>query len=100
MSSRAGPLRLTPHIRDLLKSLNHLTVDSVSQTPFVLDWGDPRGPAFYFDQASAEGYSQLPVRQGRSIDRIISTRELSGARSWDEVGAGEPIKVDDLVARD
>lgn len=91
---------MPPLIRELLTSLRQLTVGSVSQEPFVLAWGDPRGPQFFFAHASTEGFTQLPVRTGRSIDRIVDTLELEGVSDWDSAPNGRPIMVDDLVARD
>jgi hypothetical protein len=89
-----------PQIRELLSSVGHLTVDSVSQAPFCLEWGDPRGPRFFRDHASAEGYTALPVREGRSINCIVQTAELADVTDWARVPLGRPIEVDDLVARD
>jgi hypothetical protein len=91
---------MPPQLRELLSSVDHLTVDSVSQTPFVLEWGDERGPRHFYAHAQAEGFTQLPVRQGRSITRILTTADLARVNDWPDPSIGRPIEVDDLVSRD
>jgi len=91
---------MPPQIRDLLTSLNQLTVASVSQVPFVVPWEDPRGPAFFFEQATAERYTQLPILRDRSIRRIVETAALANVTEWDSAPDGRRIEVEDLVARD
>jgi hypothetical protein len=91
---------MPPQLRELLNSANRLTVDSVSQTPFFLEWGDPRGPRFFYEQARAEGFTQLPVRQQRSTTRIVLSAELATLDDWRDSSIGRPIEVDDLVSRD